>query len=383
MVHVNTEAQKIVELVKKFPTEEILTEEKLREYVEEGIKLNHYIGFEISGFVHLGTGLLCMQKVADFQEVGVETNIFLADYHSWINKKLGGDLSLIRRVAGGYFKEALKLSLKIVGGDPEKVNFILGSQLYERLGLEYLEDIIKVSMKMTLSRAKRSISIMGRKKGENVSFAQLLYVPMQVADLYGLKVNLAHGGIDQRKAHVIALEVWKEFGYEPVVVHHSMLPGMHISEEQRNKIFEAKRNKNREMFEEGIIEIKMSKSKPESAIFIHDSPEEIERKIKGAYCSKEIELNPVVDLLRYIIFPFLERKKETLEITNLKTKERRSYEKWEDFERDYTDSKIHPLDLKNAVSKYLIEILEPARKYFLEGPGRKYLEEMKSLTISR
>ncbi|MGC9129944.1 MAG: tyrosine--tRNA ligase, partial [Candidatus Micrarchaeia archaeon] len=93
MVHVNTEAQKIVELVKKFPTEEILTEEKLREYVEEGIKLNHYIGFEISGFVHLGTGLLCMQKVADFQEAGVETNIFLADYHSWINKKLGGDLS--------------------------------------------------------------------------------------------------------------------------------------------------------------------------------------------------------------------------------------------------------------------------------------------------
>jgi tyrosyl-tRNA synthetase len=374
---------KTIELVKKPPTEEVLTEEKLKEYVAEKTKLKHYIGFEISGFVHLGTGLLCMQKVADFQEAGIETNIFLADYHSWINKKLGGDLSLIRKVAGGYFKEALKLSLKIAGGNAEKVNFVLGSQLYEKLGLEYLEDIIKVSMGMSLSRAKRSLTIMGRKEGESVNFAQLLYIPMQVGDIYGLKVNLAHGGMDQRKAHVIALEVWKNFGYEPIAVHHHLLLGMHISEEQRNKILEAKRNKNREMFEEGIIEIKMSKSKPQSAIFIHDSPEEIERKIKEAYCSKEIELNPVIDLVRYIVFPSLERKKEEFEIINLKTKERKAYKRLEDFEKDYTNSKIHPQDLKNAVSKYLIEILEPARKYFLEGPGKKYLEEMKNLKVTR
>jgi len=378
------ETPKAIEVIKRLPTEEILTEERLEEYLKEGIKLKHYIGYEISGFVHLGTGLLCMQKVADFQEADIETNIFLADYHSWINKKLGGDLSTIRKVAGGYFKEALKWSLKSVGGDYEKVNFILGSELYEKLGLKYLEDVIRVSMNMSLARARRSITIMGRKEGEAVNFAQLLYVPMQVADIFGLSINLAHGGMDQRKAHVIALEVGEEFGYKPIAIHHHLLLGIHISEEQRKKIFEAKKTGNREMLEEGIIEVKMSKSRPESAIFIHDTPEEIRKKIKKAYCPpREIELNPIIDLARYIVWPYLERNGKAFEMTNLKTGGTKVYDKLENLEREYEKGEIHPLDLKNAIAEYLIEILEPARKYFAEGPGRKYLEEMKELRITR
>ncbi len=375
---------KIMDGVKSPPTEEILTEEKLREYLKEGVKLKHYIGYEISGYVHLGTGLLCMQKIADFQEVGIETNIFLADYHSWINRKLGGDLSTIRKVAGGYFKEALKLSLKSVGGNPEKINFILGSELYEKLGLEYLESVIKIAMKMSLGRAKRSITIMGRKGGEKVSFAQLLYVPMQVADIFTLGVNLPHGGMDQRKAHVIALEVGKEFGYKPVAVHHHLLLGMHVNEEQRRKMLEAKRTGNREMLEEGIIEIKMSKSRPKSAIFVHDTEEEIREKIRMAYCPfGELELNPVIDLTRYVVWPYLRRRGEIFEIKNLKTGEVKRYENLGDFEKDYVSGKVHPLDLKNAAGKYLAEMLEPVRKHFLEGRGQKYLEEMKELKITR
>ncbi len=378
------EPPKVMDIIKKAPTEEILTEEKLEEYLKEGIKLKHYIGYEISGFVHLGTGLLCMQKVYDFQRAGIETNIFLADYHSWINKKLGGDLSTIRKVAGGYFKEALKLSLKCVGGDPNNVNFILGSELYERLGTKYLENVIKVSMKISLGRAKRSITIMGRRKGEEVSFAQLLYVPMQVADIFSLNVNLPHGGMDQRKAHVIALEVWKEFGYKPIAVHHHLLLGMHITEEQRKKILEARITGNRELFEEGIIEVKMSKSKPESAIFIHDTEEEIKKKIMKAYCPpKEVDFNPIIDLVKYIIWPHLKREEKPFEITNAKNGKKMVYERLETVEEAYAKGEIHPLDLKNSTAEYLIEILEPARKYFLEGSGRKYLEEMKNLEITR
>ena len=237
---------------------------------------------------------------------------------------------------------------------------------------------------MTLSRARRSVTIMGRKKGEEINFAQLIYVPMQVADIFSLKVNLPHGGLDQRKAHVIALEVWKDFGYKPVAVHHHLLLGMHITEEQRKKILEAKRTGNRELFEESIIEIKMSKSKPESAIFIHDSEEEIKRKIMKAFCPpNEIEFNPIIELLKYIIFPYLERKNRKLEIENLKKGTKKTYEKLEDFENDYIKGEIHPLDLKNAVANYLIEILEPARKYFLDGSGKKYLEELTNLKITR
>jgi len=280
------------QLIVREPAIEVLTEDRLREYIEEGVELRHYIGFEISGYVHLGNGIICMQKVADFQRAGVKTTIFLADYHSWINKKLGGDLSTIRKVAGGYFREALRYSLKVVGGDPDKTEFIMGSELYEKLGIEYLSNIIKVSMRTTLSRIRRSITIMGRRMGEALDFAQLLYVPMQVADIFSLGVNLAHGGIDQRKAHVIALEVGeREFGYKPVAVHNHLLLGINISETARKALLEARRMGRRDLFEEGVIDVKMSKSKPASAIFIHDSEEEIRRKIRRAYCpAREAEL---------------------------------------------------------------------------------------------
>ncbi len=378
------ESSSVISLVKRAPTEEVLTEERLREYVENGVKLRHYIGYEISGFVHLGTGLLCMQKVADFQQAGIETNIFLADYHSWINKKLGGDLSTIRKVAVGYFKEALRLSLKSVGGNPERVNFILGSKLYEKLGSEYLEYLIRISMRMTLARARRSITILGRRQGESVSFAQLLYVPMQVADIYGLRVNLPHGGLDQRKAHVIAIEVWKEFGYKPIPVHHHLLLGTHISDQQRARMIKAKQTGDRELFEESVIEVKMSKSKPESAIFIHDSPEEIRRKLRKAYCPpREIEFNPIMDINRYVVWPYLTRINEEFELVNLKTGERRIYRELSQLEKDYMEGKIHPLDLKNTVAEYLIRMLEPARKFFIDGKGKKYLEEMRELKVTR
>ncbi len=67
------------QLISRF-TEEILTPEDLASLLSKNIPLKHYIGFEISGKIHLGTGLACMQKVKDFADAGVSVNIFLADY---------------------------------------------------------------------------------------------------------------------------------------------------------------------------------------------------------------------------------------------------------------------------------------------------------------
>jgi len=371
----------LIRLVYKEPTEEVLTEGKLKEYLNQGTALKHYIGFEVSGFVHLG-GLLGMEKVADLQKAKIKTTIFLADYHTWINKKLGGDLSTIRKIAGGYFKEALAQSLKAVGGDPEKVNFVVGSELYEKVGIDYLETVLKISMNTSLSKIKRSITIMGRKEGEVIDFAQLIYPPMQVADIFAMGINIVHSGMDQRKANVIAIEVGEKVGgYKPVVLHHHLLMGIHITEEVRQKILKAKKEGSRELFEEGILEIKMSKSKPNSAIFIHDSPEEIERKINGAYCPpKEVELNPILELARYIVFRGEEKE---FEVINAKNNERKVYRSYQELEKDYMIGNIHPIDLKTSVSSELIKLLEPARKYFLEGPGKRSLEDMKEIKVTR
>jgi len=375
------EPTKVLDLIRKPPTEEILTEEKLTEYLTQNKKLVHYIGFEISGLVHIGNGIVCMQKVADFQKAGINTNIFLADYHSWINKKLGSDLDLIKKVAGGYFKEAIKYSLLCVGGDPNKVNFILASEFYEKMGIKYMENVLKISKKMTLSKAKKSMTIMGRKSTDLADLAQLIYTPMQVADIFSLGVNIAHGGMDQRKAHVIAIEIGEEeFGYKPIAVHNHVLLGVNIDKNNREKIIRAKKCNERELLNETFVEIKMSKSKPESAIFIHDTEEKIEEKIKKAYCPpRELEINPIIDIQHYVIWPYIAGKGETFEIVNIRKGGRKIYEDFRDLEKDYLMGEIHPEDLKQAVIKYLTEILAPARKYFLEGTGRKYLEEMREI----
>lgn len=372
----------VVSAALREPTEELISPERLKSIIESGVKLVHYIGFEISGYVHLGTGLIAMQKVADLQEVGVETQILLADYHSWINRKLGGDLSTIKRVAGGYFKEALRVSLRIVGGDPDRVRFVLGSELYEKLGVEYFTNILKVSMETTLSRVRRSITILGRKESESLSFAQLLYVPMQVADIFSLGVNIAHGGMDQRKAHVIAIEVGeKAFGYKPVALHHHLLPALTIDLEAWKTLSEAKKAGSWEAFEKVISDAKMSKSRPEGAIFIHDSPESVRSKIMGAFCpAGEVELNPVLELARYIIF---RRLREPFEVVNKKTGSVTSFESYRDLEEAFRERKVHPLDLKEAVAEHMAKILEPAYKHFTEGPGRRFLEEMREMKITR
>src|SRR3989344_4377724 len=88
-------------------TEEIMTEEDLVALLKSGEKLKHYIGFEISGKPHLGHGLVCMAKVKDFVDAGIDCSVFLADWHSWINDKLGGDMNVIKKIGVPFFKEAI------------------------------------------------------------------------------------------------------------------------------------------------------------------------------------------------------------------------------------------------------------------------------------
>ncbi|RMD66896.1 tyrosine--tRNA ligase, partial [Candidatus Pacearchaeota archaeon] len=148
-----------VSLIKRH-TADVLGEGEIENVLERVSKPKHYIGFEISGKIHLGTGIVCMAKVKEMIEAGVKASIFLADWHTWINDKLGGDREVIKRVAVGYFKEGLKASLLCVGANPKDVEFVLGSELYHHND-SYWQTVIEVSKHTTLARIKRSITIMG------------------------------------------------------------------------------------------------------------------------------------------------------------------------------------------------------------------------------
>lgn len=363
-------------------TAEIITEEDLAGLLESGEKIRHYIGFEISGKVHLGTGLACLQKVKDFMDAGADCTIFLADWHTWINEKLGGDFATIKRVAVGYFKEAMAAAFECVGGDPKKLKFVLGSDLYHNADT-YWETVIDVAKHVTLSRMQRSITILGRKEGGEVDFAKLIYPAMQVADVFHMGINLAHAGMDQRKAHVIVRDVADKLQLhplknkddkvlKPIAIHHELLLGLGKPELDIAAI------KSDAEIKEAMESMKMSKSKEASAIFIHDSEEAIKEKIAKAFCPpQEIVFNPILNWSRLLIFnkasAFLAVRREE------KFGGNKEYKDYDSLEADFKKGDLHPMDLKNAVADKLIEILEPARNCFSGGKAKEMLEELEQL----
>lgn len=359
-------------------TDEVITREDLEWMLENNIPLRHYIGFEISGKIHLGTGLVCMQKVKDLLDAGVECTIYLADWHTWINGKLDGKLETARRIARRYFENAMRKSIECLGGDSSKVNFILGSELYHNNDA-FWENVIDVSRNTSLARMNRSITILGKKEGGEVDFAKLIYPAMQVADIFTMSANIAHAGMDQRKAHVIMRDVANQVKntpfklggkvYKPIALHTPLLMG--LAKPPKWPLDDAT-DKN-----ELLESLKMSKSKPDSAVFIHDSEDEIRRKVSKAFCPEgEANYNPILNWAKLLIF-----SRES-SITISRKPEHGGdliFNNYGELEKSFVERKLHPMDLKNFVSGYLIELLKPAREFFMDGEGKGMLEELEEI----
>ena len=77
-----------VALIKRAPTEEVVTDDELDELFKTNSSPKHYIGLEISGFLHLGSLISTGFKINDFMKAGVNCTVFLADWHTMINDKL-------------------------------------------------------------------------------------------------------------------------------------------------------------------------------------------------------------------------------------------------------------------------------------------------------
>jgi len=333
-------------LVKRKPTEEILTEEDLVKLLESEEHPQQYIGFEISGMLHIGSGLLTAMKIDDFIKAGIKPIIWFADYHSWINKKLGGDLGMIRDIARGYFKAGF-VSL---GLDESKVEYKLASEHYDEW---YWVKVIEVMKNASIQRMLRCVTIMGRKETEVTEAAAIMYPAMQAADIFHLKVQIMHAGMDQRKVHILTREVAERLKWpKPVAVHTHLLMGLQGPQKMG---FESNEKLDTE------VSSKMSKSIPKSCIYIHDSEKDIKDKIDGAYCpEKQADNNPVIELCEYIIM----RDKPLHVERNKKYGGDVDYMKFEELRNAYVKGELHPTDLKNAVSRELAELLKPSREYF-------------------
>ncbi len=328
------------------PAEEIITLEELKTLLETKEHPKAYDGFEPSGIPHIATGLMKALYGKDLMVAGIDYIVLLADWHAFLNNKMGGDMEKIRR-AGEFFVKVWEL----LGFKPR---IVWASDLVERP--DYWETLMRISKVLTITRIKRAAPIMGRKEAEMQSAAFLLYPLMQATDIKMLDVDICQLGMDQRRVNVMYRELAEKLGWKkPVCIHHHLLMGLQAGKRMDYSS------------EEAQLELKMSKSKPETAIYVTDSPEDIKRKLKNAYCpAKVLENNPVIDIVRNII---LRRNGDELVVERPeKYGGTVVYSSFEELARDFSEGKLHPLDLKNAVAEWLIGALEPVRKYVERHP---------------
>tara|TARA_Y100000310_G_scaffold345709_1_gene468633 strand:- start:36997 stop:38061 length:1065 start_codon:yes stop_codon:yes gene_type:complete len=336
--------------------EEIITLENLKQLLETKKNPVAYDGFEPSGKVHIAQGILRAINVNKMTKAGCKFKMYVADWHAWANGKLDGDLEKINK-AGEYMVEVWKAS----GMNLDKVEFVRASDVVSEK--EYWEKVMKISTHTTVKRAIRCSQIMGRKEGEVQQSSQVLYPCMQAADIFQFEVDIAQLGMDQRKVNVFAREIAPKLGYKkPVAVHHHMLLGLTQINSDAQGVDRA-------------IEMKMSKSNPQSAIFMTDSEKDVQKKINKAFCpEKQTEDNPVLDYARNIVF-------EKFKSFDIERPEKFggniSFDSYSELETAFAKGTLHPADLKQGTSKYINELLVPVRKHFEKNSkAKKLLKEV-------
>lgn len=347
-------------------TVEVVTRDELKRILEENPRPRGYLGFEPSGLVHVGW-LVWMFKVRDLVKAGLDFYVLEATWHAFINDKLGGNMELIRKAAR-YTRKVLEA----LGVPESSIKYVDAEELVS--DTEYWGILLKVAKNVSLARVRRAVTIMGRKMDESeADFSKLIYPLMQVTDIFYLDLDVALGGLDQRKAHMLARDVAEKLGFKkPVAVHTPIITGL-----------QGPAGKVGGEHDEIAADTKMSKSKPETAIFVHEDPEVVEAKILKAYCPpRTVEFNPVVEINKYLLF---QQDKFTLVVER---PEKHGgtiiIERYDDLERMYLNGEIHPLDLKKATANALNKLLDPIRRKLTSDPeARSLLEELSKARVTR
>ena len=314
-----------------------------------------YDGFEPSGRMHIAQGLLRAINVNRLVKAGCIFKFWIADWFAQMNNKMEGDIEKIK-IVGRYFVEIWRAA----GMDLRNVKFLWCSDEINKNSNDYWQCVINVARANNIDRIKRCCQIMGRKEGDALQASQIMYPCMQCTDIFFLKAGITSLGMDQRKVNMLAREYSDDvkISHKPIIVSHHMLKSL----------------------VQGVE--KMSKSIPDSAIFMEDSAEDVERKIKKAYCpEKNIDDNPIFDYIKYLIFPRFGK-------FELKRPEKfggdKLYKTYEEMCEDYLKGDLFPGDVKPNVARIINSMIEPVRKHFENDPeAKKILELVNSFKVTR
>ena len=275
--------------------------------------------------------LIPILKIGDLLKAGFKFKFLIANLHAHLDdRKSPWHLLDARSI---YYQEMVRAILESLKVDASGLRFVKGSDFQLTSG--YVSDVLRLSTELTSKRALHSASEVCRT--ENPKVSTLIYPIMQALDEQYLDVDVQLGGMDQRKILVMAREYLPKLGYMPrIEVMTPLLPGLTGG--------------------------KMSASDEKSKIDLLDPENIVEEKIKKAYCKEgEKKDNGILAFCEYFLFPY----KNKLKIERPeKFGGNVTYEDYKDLERDFISRKLHPMDLKQAVSAELNEVLDPIRKKF-------------------
>lgn len=260
------------------------------------------------------------------------------------------------QTVGSYMIEVWKAA----GMDLSRVEFLYSSAEINARPDEYWTLVMDIARRNSLKRVVRCSQIMGRSESDDLSAAQIMYPVMQCADVFFLGADICQLGMDQRKVNMLAREYCDatKRRFKPVILSHPMMPGLLEGQE------------------------KMSKSDPNSAIFMEDSEMEVNAKIKKAYCPPAVVAgNPCLSYARHIVLPWCKR----LEIARpADYGGDKAYVTAEELEADYASGKLHPGDLKPALAKAINAILQPVRDHFVnDKDAAALLKQVKAFKVTR
>lgn len=317
--------------------EEVVTETEVRAIADDPVDKRVYVGYEPSGVLHLGH-LLTANKLINLQKVGMDVIILLADVHAYLNGK--GTFEEIEMIA-----EQMREQFLAYGLDEDRTEFRYGSSFqFEK---DYILDLEKLMAKTTLNRAQRAMAEL--QSGETVKVSHVIYPLMQALDIEYLDLDLAIGGMDQRKVHMLHREQIPDLGYEKrPVIHTPILADL----------------------ETGAGKMSASTG---VTISLEDMPEDIEEKVSKAYCpptrnpepadGNQRRENPVLELYQYHIFP-------RFETVTVERPEKyggdHTYEDYVSLAQDLENGVLHPEDAKETLAMYLNHLIAPAREKFQE-----------------
>lgn len=321
--------------------QEVLGEERLRGIVEER-DLRVYWGTATTGKPHVAY-FAPMIKIADFLKAGCNVTVLLADLHGYLdNMKAPWELMALRTK---YYEAVIKAMLNAIGVPLDKLRFIQGTDY--QLGSKYTLDVYRLASMVTEHDAKKA----GAESVKQVKIpliSGLLYPGLQALDEEYLECDVQFGGVDQRKIFTFAEKYLPMLGYKKRI--HMMNPMV-----------------------PGLTGAKMSASDEDSKIDLLDSPLDLKKKLKRAFCEPgNVSDNGILSFVKHVLFPlrhgqafFVERKPENGGPLEFFTHEA--------LKECFAKEELHPVDLKAAVESYLNQLLDPIRREF-SSP------EMKNLT---